>query len=207
MKNHVVTIARSYGSAGQKVGTMLAEKLGYELYDRNIIQMAAEESGIDEKNFEKANASKIRMPLLPNAKKMYIDIVHDKDSGQYESKENLFRFQAKIIQDLASEKDCVILGRCSNHVLRGLNNVARVYISSPIWQCVRNVSEAEGLTAEEAEEKIAKMDKQRADYFKYFTGEMWQDPANYDLCLNTVSLSEEDCVDMIVEYMHKRFKL
>ena len=205
MENRVITIARSYGSGGRKMGRLLAKELGYEYYDREILRIASDESGISEELFRQAD-EKQRIPLFRIAREVYTGEVIPPDSDDFISNENLFRYQAKIIRELAATRNCVIVGRCANFILRGRDNVRNVFVTAPVVDCVRRVMETDGLNLEEAEKKIKKIDKRRADYFKYFTGRQWQDAALYDLCLNTGHMSEQKCVDIVRAYMDARFE-
>ena len=205
MDNRVITIARSYGSGGRRMGRLLAKELGYEYYDREILRIASDESGINEELFSQVDENR-RMPLFRIAREVYTGEVIPPDSDDFISNENLFRYQAKIIRELAATRNCVIVGRCANFILRGRENVINVFVSAPVVDCVRRVMENDGLTLEEAEKKIKKIDKRRADYFKYFTGRQWQDAALYDLCLNTGHMSDQRCVDVVRAYMDARFE-
>ena len=205
MENRVITIARSYGSGGRKMGRLLAKELGYEYYDREILRIASDESGISEELFRQADERQ-RIPLFRIAREVYTGEVIPPDSDDFISNENLFRYQAKIIRELAATRNCVIVGRCANFILRGRDNVLNVFVTAPVVDCVRRVMETDGLNLEEAEKKIKKIDKRRADYFKYFTGRQWQDAALYDLCLNTGHMSEQKCVDIVRAYMDARFE-
>ena len=204
MENRVITIARSYGSGGRKMGRLLAKELGYEYYDREILRIASDESGISEELFRQAD-EKQRIPLFRIAREVYTGEVIPPDSDDFISNENLFRYQAKIIRELAATRNCVIVGRCANFILRGRDNVLNVFVTAPVVDCVRRVMETDGLNLEEAEKKIKKIDKRRADYFKYFTGRQWHDAALYDLCLNTGHMREQKCVDIVRAYMEARF--
>ena len=205
MENRVITIARSYGSGGRKMGRLLAKELGYEYYDREILRIASDESGISEELFRQAD-EKQRIPLFRIAREVYTGEVIPPDSDDFISNENLFRYQAKIIRELAATRNCVIVGRCANFILRGRDNVLNVFVTAPVVDGGRRVMETDGLNLEEAEKKIKKIDKRRADYFKYFTGRQWQDAALYDLCLNTGHMSEQKCVDIVRAYMDARFE-
>ena len=205
MDNRVITIARSYGSGGRRMGRLLAKELGYEYYDREILRIASDESGINEELFSQVDENR-RMPLFRIAREVYTGEVIPPDSDDFISNENLFRYQAKIIRELAATRNCVIVGRCANFILRGRENVINVFVSAPVVDCVRRVMENDGLTLEEAEKKIKKIDKRRADYFKYFTGRQWHDAALYDLCLNTGHMSDQRCVDVVRAYMNARFE-
>ena len=204
MENRVITIARSYGSGGRKMGRLLAKELGYEYYDREILRIASDESGISEELFDQAD-EKQRLPLFRIAREAYTGEVIPPDRDDFISNETLFRDPAKIIRELASTRNCVIVGRCANFILRGRDNVLNVFVTAPVVDCVRRVMETDGLNLEEAEKKIKKIDKRRADYFKYFTGRQWHDAALYDLCLNTGHMSEQKCVDIVRAYMEARF--
>ncbi len=204
MENRVITIARSYGSGGRKMGRLLAKELGYEYYDREILRIASDESGISEELFNQVD-EKQHLPLFRIAREVYTGEVIPPDSDDFISNENLFRYQAKIIRELAATRNCVIVGRCANFILRGRDNVLNVFVTAPVVDCVRRVMETDGLNLEEAEKKIKKIDKRRADYFKYFTGRQWHDAALYDLCLNTGHMSEQKCVDVVRAYMEARF--
>ena len=204
MENRVITIARSYGSGGRKMGRLLAKELGYEYYDREILRIASDESGISEELFNQVDERQ-HLPLFRIAREAYTGEVIPPDSDDFISNENLFRYLAKIIRELASARNCVIVGRCANFILRGRDNVLNVFVTAPVVDCVRRVMETDGLNLEEAEKKIKKIDKRRADYFKYFTGRQWHDAALYDLCLNTGHMSEQKCVDIVRAYMEARF--
>ena len=206
MSNRVITIARSYGSGGRRMGKLLAQELGYEFYDREIMRMASDESGISEELFRKMDET-ARLPLLRIAKDVYSGEVIPPDSDDFISNENLFRSQAKIIRELAATRNCVIVGRCANYILRGRENVMNVFVTAPVVDCVRRVMQEDGLDLEAAEKKIKKIDKRRADYFKYFTGRQWHDAALYDLCLNTGHMPEEKCLEVVKAYMKARFEM
>lgn len=204
MENRVITIARSYGSGGRKMGKMLARELGYDYYDREILRIASDESGISEELFNQAD-ERARLPLFRIARQVYTGEVIPPDSDDFISNENLFRYQAKIIRELAATRNCVIVGRCANYILRGRDNVMNVFVTAPVVDCVRRVMETDGVDLEEAEKRIRKTDKRRSDYFRYFTGREWQDAALYDLCLNTGHMSEQKCLDIVKAYMEARF--
>ena len=206
MDNRVITIARSYGSGGRKMGKLLAKELGYEYYDREILRIASDASGISEELFAQMDEQHKRLPLFRIARELYTGEVIPPDSEDFISNENLFRYQAKIIRELASTRNCVIVGRCANYILRGRENVINVFVSAPVVDCVRRVMQADGLTLEEAEKKIRRIDKRRADYFKYFTGRQWHDAALYDLCLHTGHMREEKCIEIVKAYMDARFE-
>ena len=206
MNNVVITIARQYGSGGRTIGEMLAKKLNVHYYDKELMKLASDDSGINEALFVNADEKVKSTKLFHIAKKEYHGELIPPESDDFTSTDNLFNYQAKIIRELAATRNCVIVGRCANFILRGRDNVLNVFVTAPVVDCVRRVMETDGLNLEEAEKKIKKIDKRRADYFKYFTGRQWQDAALYDLCLNTGHMSEQKCVDIVRAYMDARFE-
>ena len=151
--HHRPQLRECYGSGGRKMGRLLAKELGYEYYDREILRIASDESGISEELFRQAD-EKQRIPLFRIAREVYTGEVIPPDSDDFISNENLFRYQAKIIRELAATRNCVIVGRCANFILRGRDNVLNVFVTAPVVDCVRRVMETDGLNLEEAEKKI-----------------------------------------------------
>lgn len=205
-KHVVITIARQYGSGGKTIGEMLAAKLGIEYYDKDLIYLASEESGINADLFMKAD-EKIKNSALFRAiskVKPYNGELITPDSDDFTSADNLFNYQAKIIKELASENSCVIIGRCADYVLRDFDNVLSVFVHAPKDFCMKKAAEKHSMSESDLEKFIAKTDKGRADYYKYHTGREWTDARNYDLCLDSSKLGFERCVDEIIAYMNVR---
>ena len=202
MKQYVITIARGYGSGGKTIGKMLAEDLGVNYYDRNLMRIASDESGINEKLFAQAD-EKIKTPhLFMPRKNTYTGEVLPPESEDFVSDQNLFNYQAKVIKDLAEKESCVIVGRCADFVLKDYKNVVRVYVHAPFDYCIEKTMEVHGnMSAEEAEKYIRKVDKHRGDYYFYFTGRDWHNADNYDLCLNSSDLGWDKCVALVKAYM------
>ena len=201
MEHTVITIARSYGSGGRTLGKKLAEELGIDCYDRELIRMASVESGINEALFGKADEKLQKMPLFHIAKKHYNGEVLTPDSDEFVSNDNLFNYQAKIIQEVAKEESCIIIGRCADYLLRDKDYVKRLFFYAPKKDCIARVKEQNGGTEKEIEKKIERIDKYRADYYKYYTGNEWNDVRNYDFCLDTSSLSYDKLIQVVKAYL------
>ena len=209
MKKVVITIERQYGSGGRTVGEMLANELGIHYYDKELVKLAADESGISETLFVQADES-IRQgkaaPLLSKIKKsVYKGKVIGPESDDFTSMQNLFNYQAQVIKKLADTQPCVIVGRCANYVLRDFDNVVSVFVHAPQDFLMEQAALKQPMRGKELEKFIEKTDNYRADYYKYYTGERWEDAYNYDLCLNSGKLGFEKCVEAIKEYMKVRF--
>lgn len=201
MDKFIVTIARGYGSGGRTIGKMLADKLGAQFYDKELLRLASDASGINEALFgesdEKTSSGVFRKP------KVYKGEVISPSESKFTSEENLFNYQAMVIKRLAAEHSCVIVGRCADYVLKDDPSVVRVFVYADEENCIKNVAEVRGITdRKEAIRRIASIDKERAAYYKAHTGREWIDARNYDLCLNSGNLGFEKCVDIISDFIN-----
>ena len=204
-KNVVITIARQYGSGGKTVGEMLAKDLGIHYYDKELMKLASDDSGINEALFVKAD-EKVKSSLLFRvAKKVYQGELIPPESDDFTSNDNLFNYQAKIIKELAKQESCVIIGRCADFVLRDYDNVLSVFVHAPEDFCLEQAAKKHSMSTKELEKYIARTDKRRAEYYKYHTGREWTDARNYDLCLDSSKLGFERCVEEIKAYIKVRF--
>ncbi len=206
MENTVITIARQYGSGGKTIGAMLAKRLGINCYSHEILRLASDESGINERLFgetdERLKISSWFKPL----KRPYEGGLISPVSSDFTSDENLFNYQAKVMKDLAANESCVIIGRCADYVLKEHPKVLSVFIHADKQFCLDRAMERHSMSVREMEKYIEKTDKKRADFYKYYTGREWTDARNYDLCLNSGKLGFEKCVEEIISYMNIRFE-
>ena len=200
MANCVITIARGFGSGGRTIGKLLAARLDIDYYNDDLIKLASEESGINLELFGKAD-ERVKANLFKKYKRSYGEWTLSPDSDRFVSDDNLFNYQAKIIKALADKSDCVIIGRCADYILKDNENVARIFVYADKPACLSRVTELYGMLPDEAEKKIASIDKARASYYKYYTGNEWNDVRNFDLCLNTSDISFEKAVDIICDYL------
>ena len=207
-RNIVITIERQYGSGGRTVGEMLAKDLGIHYYNKELTKLAAEESGINEELFVKAdeNVSR-RNPLVVAVRKsMYTDgELKGPDSPDYTSMENLFRLQAAAIQKLAETSSCVMVGRAANYSLKDYENVLSVFVHAPKDFLLEQAALKQPMRGRELEKFIEDTDRRKADYYYYYTGEYWDSVKGYDLCLNSAKLGFEKCVQEIEASLKVRF--
>lgn len=205
MDKFVITIARQYGSGGRTIGQMLAKELGVEYYDKDLIIKASEESGISEALFYESD-EKSKTNIFSRFKKHDDKELISPSSSQFTSDENLFNYQAKVIRDLANKESCIIIGRAADYILRDRDDVLSVFVHAPHDFLMEQAAKKHSMSEKELEKYIAKIDKKRAEYYKYHTGREWTDARNYDLCLNSSKLGFERCVEEIKAYMEVRFK-
>lgn len=204
--NYVITIARGYGSGGRTIGKMLAEELGIPYYDRELLRLASDESGINEELFAKADETVKNSLLFKVAKKTYTGELIPPDSDDFISNDNLFNYQAKVIKELAATESCVIVGRCADFVLKDMDHVIKVFVHAPLEDCLDRLEEMYGQSRKELERKITLIDRKREAYYRYYTGANWNDAKHYDLCINTGKMSFEKGVEIIKSYLDIRFR-
>jgi len=203
-KNYVITIARGYGSGGKTLGKMLAEKLNIHYYDRELMRLASDKSGISEEIFVQAD-EKVKQSLLDKIIRRKPETATLKpDSDDFLSHDNLFRYQAEVIRELAEEESCVIVGRCADYILKDYDNVIKIYVHASREDCLERLKGMMSGTEKELEKMIQTRDKYRAEYYKYHTGREWTDAGNYDLCLNSEKMDFDTCVKIIVDYLKIR---
>ena len=187
------------GSGGRTIGKMLSEELGIKYYDKDLIRLASEESGINEAFFGRVD-EKIKTSFIKRGG-VYKGGVIDPSSKEFTSDRNLFNFQAKIIKQLADKEPAVIVGRCADFILKDREDVIRLFIYCDEKTAVKNVIEAYGISEKEAGKLIEKTDKDRSSYYKYYTGRDWQNAMNYNICLDTSRLDYATCVKIIRGYI------
>lgn len=199
----VVTFARGFGTGGKEIASCLAEELGIHCYENRILTLASQMSGLDENLFQEVN-EKVRknggfssfLKGLPRANS-YIA-----RNEKFVSDDKLFDYQSKIIESLAEQESCIIVGKCADYVLRDRQNVVSVYIEAPRAFCVQRTVERMGVDEKVANATIAQTDKYRADYYNYYTnGNHWNNPVNYDLVLNSEKVGIRECVKLIEQYL------
>lgn len=202
---YVITIARGYGSGGRTMGKLLAEELGINYYDRELLRLASDESGINEALFNKSDETLRNSLLYKISRKEFTGQSIPPDSDDFISNDNLFNYQAKVIKGLADQESCVIVGRCADYILRDRDNVVKLFVHASLDDCVARLEDLYSLSRSELEKKIKKTDKRRADYYKYFTGRDWHNAENYDLCLNSQQLGYDKCIEIVKTYLRVRF--
>ncbi|MDE6872911.1 MAG: cytidylate kinase-like family protein [Lachnospiraceae bacterium] len=201
MEKMTVTIARQYGSSGRMIGRKLADQMKIHYYDRELLRLASNESGIDEELFYKADEKLKKTFFDLFARKKYKESWISPDSDEFTSDDNLFNFQAKIIRELAQKESCVIIGRCADFILRERKDVVRVYLHAPFEERLKAVLALSPLSEEEARKQMEKTDRLREEYYAYYTGRNWHSSDNYDLCIDTSRVGVDECVEMIARYM------
>lgn len=183
---NVIAIGRQFGSGGHDIGKALAEKLGYDFYDAEIIQMTAGTTGYLPEFVKKNEEIMTNSLLYDLVNQMYLNI----DRQDEAPKDKIFEAECQVVRDLAKKGNCVIVGRCADYVLRNSGNCLKVFFSAPLVSRIRRVAQRQNISEGEAKSTVQKNEKLRADNYRYYTRRMWGAAGNFDLSLNT-DLGEE----------------
>lgn len=194
---NVIVIGRQYGCGGHEIGKALADKLGFEFYDREIIKMAAGTTGMTSEFIEKREETMTNSLLYDLVNQMY----QYRDEKEEAPKDRIFDVESKVIKDLAEKGNCVIIGRCSDYVLRKDDRVLKVFFNAPVESRIQRVMKRLGMGYADAQHKVRKEDKSRADNYRYYTGKIWGASANFDLTINT-----DLGMDFIEKCIHEALK-
>ena len=204
-KHYVITIERQYGSGGRITGMRLAEELGIHYYDEEILKMTSETSAIGEQYFRLADEKAGNNLLYRTVTNMKPELSAPvKDGHKLTSPENLFRFQSELIRELADNESCIIIGRCADYVLKDHDNCVHVFVCGDMDSKVQRMMHSYSLEESAAVERIKETDKQRKKYYSYYTGGDWEAASNYDLCLNTGTMTIEEAAEQILFYLKQK---
>ena len=178
---NVIVIGRQYGSGGHDIGKMLADKLGYEFYDQEIIKMVAGTTGLTSEFIGKREESMTNSLIYDLVNQMY-QYGNEKEEAP---KDKIFEAESKVIKELADKGNCVIIGRCSDYVLKNDSRVLKVFFTAPIESRIKRVMKRLDVSYKDAQNKIRREDKMRADNYRYYTGRIWGAASNFDITINT----------------------
>lgn len=195
----IITISREFGSGGRTIGRMVAEKLGYCFYDRELVNKVAERSGFSpdfiEESGEYASAKSSLLFALATASQYSADglSMHDR----------LYIEQTKIVEELAAEGNCVIVGRCADYILRENPSCLHVFVHADMRSRAIRIVQRYGESDKSPEKRLTEKDQKRRVYYKNYTGRTWGQAQNYHICLDSGVLGIEACADLIVEASKK----
>lgn len=204
-KKIIINVGRQLGSGGRAIAKMLAERFGCKYYDRELLNLAAKESGFSEKFFEQNDEQKgffkslfhLNVPFMGSANFYRNEL----------SEESLFKFQSDAIKRAADEGSCVFVGRCADYVLRDYPNHVDVFITANLADRIAQVRNRLGCDEAAARKKIASGENERSTYYNYYTGKEWGHSASYDLCINSSLLGLEGTAEFIEGFVCRRLGL
>ena len=201
MANKIYTIGREFGSGGREVGEKLAAKLGIKLYDKELLQQAAKDSGFCEEIFENHDEK-------PKNSFLYSLVMDTYSVSGYSAapfldmplNHKVFLAQFETIKKIAEKESCVIVGRCADYALSDNPDCINIFIHADLDVRIKNVSRNLNITENKARDIINKTDKQRASYYNYYTSKKWGDSKSYNLSLDAGKLGTDNCVEMILKF-------
>lgn len=198
---YVINIGRQLGSGGREIGQKLAERLGISFFDRKLIDLASEESGLRKEIFEEADekASQTRFGSFFTMR--YPFIGDGTTPANFLSNDTLFKIQSDVIRNLADEKSCIFVGRCADYILRNHPKSINVFISASHEERVDRLSKRHDISVEEAEEMMIKTDKGRSQYYNYYSYNTWGAAETYDLCINSSLFGIDRTVLFLEEFV------
>ena len=187
-KQIVITISREYGSGGRYIGRLIADKLGIKLYDKEFIVKLAKETGMAEEYIENNEQKRDALDILNNG---YYAGLNNSDE--------LFIKESELIKNVADKESCVIVGRCADFILKDNENVVSIFVASSMDDKIKRAVEFYNLDKAKAEKEINRINKLRANHYKYYTEKEWKDPSNYDICINSDAIGVENAANLICE--------
>ena len=192
-KQIIITISREYGSGGRYIGKLVANKLGIKLYDKEFVLKVAEETGLSKEYIEDNEQKRDILSILNNG---YYAGLNNSDE--------LFIKESELIQKVADKESCVIVGRCADFILKDKKNVVKIFINSNMENKIKRATEFYNLDKVKAEKEINRINKLRANHYKYYTEKEWKDSSNYDICINSDSIGVEESAKLICEIIENR---
>ena len=201
----VVAIGRQYGSGGREIGELLSRLMGVPFFDRELIALAAERSGVSRDVYAHIDETATNSLLYALSTGAYTFSSHFTSVSDLPLNDKLYIMQTNLIQDLVKQHgSCVIVGRCADYILKDDPRCLSVCIHAPLKDRVERISEKEGLSASQAESRIIKTDKKRANYYNFYTNREWGDVNHYDLCVNSSVLGRDKTAELILDFIKQR---
>ena len=190
MENRIITISREYGSGGRAIGRLVAEKLGIECYDADLIQKIVAKSGF--------NADYVKEGGEDAAGGWFSTFLADRTGGKT-NQDKLWEYQKQVIIELAEKESCVIVGRCADYILRARADCLTVFIHADADKRAERAVKEYGEREENVQKRIKEKDKRRSAYYQFYTDMKWGAAKNYHVCLDSGELGIRKCADIIAQ--------
>lgn len=198
----IINIGRQVGSGGRIIAKLLADEFECQFYDKEILNLAAKESGFSEKFFEQNDEQRGFIQTLFS---MHAPLISDNNFYNNKfSQDGLFQFQSEAITKAADEGSCVFVGRAADYVLRTYPNVVNIFITANMKDRIKLVCQRLGCDEKDAKKLIINKESERASYYNYYTGKKWGHSCSYDLCINSSYMGLEKTAKFIGDYIRMR---
>lgn len=196
--NKIITLGREFGSGGRELARRLAEELSIEYYDKEIIAEIAEHTQLSQE-YVKNVIENTPHSLFPITIGQTFAYSHDYTIKQMQT---IYKAQDEIVKSLAEKSDCIIVGRCADYILRD-KDICRIFvhadINSRLERCKERITSGEQFTDKQIINKIKRIDRNRARYYEFYTGQKWGDIKNYDFCINTTNIKIKEITPVIAK--------
>ena len=205
MRHIVLTIGRTFGSGGRLIGKKVAEKCGMTYYDKELLELAAKESGMSLdvlENIDESAGNSLLYTLSTGG--AHLLGTHFAQTAEPPLHDKLYIAQANIIKDIAARESCVIVGRCADYLLRNMEECVKVFIYAPSEARIKRAVEVYGIPENKAADQIRKTDKKRSGYYNFYSGKKWGNLDNYHLSVDSSLLGIDATADMIAEFVRQR---
>ncbi len=202
-EKYVITFARQFGSGGHEVAKTTAEILGIPFYDKELIAIAAKESGLSEHLFDGLDEKPTNSFLYSLVMGVQSGASTYCRYGDVTGSDNIFRIQAQVIRQIADKEPCVIVGRCADYILQEYENLVSVFVHANIEQRIERIMKRYDLKEKNAEDYINKTDKRRNSFYNFYTNRVWGSVDNYNLAIDTAQIGIKNAAEIIAEYVKK----
>ena len=199
MKKNIIAISREFGSGGRTIGRLVAQKLGIQFYDRDIIKKVVEESGLTRKYVEHYGE------FAPSADQRFAYSFVGLDEDSNSPLVQLWKTREKVIKDFATAKPCVIVGSCADYILRDNKNLVKIFLYAPEQYKIETIKKLYNDNDSTARKYMQKSDKARSTYYEVISNQIWGNKNNYDICLDC-QIGNEEIVKIICNYVKNKIK-
>lgn len=204
-KHMIITIGRQYGSGGREIAFKLAEKLGIKCYDKELLSIAAKESGIAEQLFETHDEKSANSFLYSLVMDTYYTGYSTPAFVDMPINQKIFLAQFETIKKIAEQESCIIVGRCADYILENNPNLTSVFIHAPIEKRIQRIAETYNLKEDKAKDAIAKMDKNRSSYYNYYSSKKWSNVESYNLSVDSGLLGADNTTELLEKFIKIRY--
>ncbi len=206
--SYIINIGRQFGSGGKAIGDIIAHRLNIPLYDKELLCLAARESGFSTEFFEQADEQERKGVLRSLVGLFRAPFVGSYAHGEDPlSNESLFHIQSDTIRRVAEQGSCLFVGRCADYILRDNPRCVNIFFTADSEDRIRRIVSRSGCSEEEALARMERIDRQRAAYYNYYTSRTWGMASTYDLCINTSHLGDEGTADFVLEFVTRKLDL
>lgn len=203
MRDHfVITIGRQFGSGGKEIGEKLAQKLNVKCYDKELLAIAAKDSGLCEQMFEMHDEKPTNSFLYSIVMDTYAGIYNPHNMVEMPINQKVFLAQFETIKKIAEQESCIIVGRCADYALEEMSGMTSIFIHADMESRIKRIAEKYDVKENKAKDMIIKTDKRRASYYNYYTNREWGSASSYDFTINSAKAGIDKTVQIIENYLN-----